>query len=549
MWRTVIFSLLATLLAACGGGGSSDNTNSTPNTPQNQAPTGSLTGDSTMPAGSSSIVQLQASDADGEIINIEWAVEGPLDIEATTDAFIQVRADTVGTDTAATVIARLHDDDDATTTLRHPLTVTPVSTTAPTVDAGMDQQVEETASFTLQGSATATGDNTIRRLQWTQLEGPSATVNSASDQNLISATAPQVDSDTDLVFELEAEDSNGNLGRDQVTVTVINTVNNPLPVVDAGADQTATSGDEIILSGSATDDGAIASVLWEVTAGPAVTFQPEDDLNTRFSAPQVSNETQLAVTLTATDDLGAKASDTLTITLSPLPGNNAPSVDDAYADPGVATSGESIQLIGEASDPEGDTLMYVWTQLDNGAPTLAITDSSQATASVTLPELNMSTTFAFRFTANDGAQEAYSDVTLQGTPTTQPSPSVLECLFRPLQSGCPLAVLGNLLNPDSVSACFSNPNSPACPFSGLASLDEDLAHCFEHPADDGCTSLLGKITDPCTCWKPCPRRHQPIPAPRPTTAALSNNTSGYCTHTPVTPTALSTLALLMYSNA
>ena len=448
MWRTVIFSLLATLLAACGGGGSSDNTNSTPNTPQNQAPTGSLTGDSTMPAGSSSIVQLQASDADGEVINIEWAVEGPLDIEATTDAFIQVRADAVGTDTAAIVIARLHDDDDATTTLRHPLTVTPVSTTAPTVDAGMDQQVEETASFTLQGSATATGDNTIRRLQWTQLEGPSATVNSASDQNLISATAPQVDSDTDLVFELEAEDSNGNLGRDQVTVTVINTVNNPLPVVDAGADQTATSGDEIILSGSATDDGAIASVLWEVTAGPAVTFQPEDDLSTRFSAPQVSNETQLAVTLTATDDLGAKASDTLTITLSPLPGNNAPSVDDAYADPGVATSGESIQLIGEASDPEGDTLMYVWTQLDNGAPTLAITDSSQATASVTLPELNMSTTFAFRFTTNDGAQEAYSDVTLQGTPTTQPSPSVLECLFRPLQSGCPLAVLGNLLNPD-----------------------------------------------------------------------------------------------------
>ena len=496
MWRTVILSLLATLLAACGGGGSSDNTNPTPNTPQNQAPTGSLTGDSTMPAGSSRIFQLQASDEDGEIINIEWAVEGPLDIEATTDAFIQVHADAVGTDTTATVIARLHDDDEATTTLRHPLTVTPVSTTAPTVDAGMDQQVEETASFTLQGGATATGGTTIRRLQWTQLEGPSATVDGASDQNLMTATAPQVDSDTDLVFELEAEDSNGNLGRDQVTVTVTNTVNNPLPVVDAGADQTATSGDEIILSGSATDDGAIASVLWEVTAGPAVTFQPEDDLNTRFAAPQVSNETHLAVTLTATDDLGAEASDTLTITLSPLPGNNAPTVDDAYADPGVATSGESIQLIGEASDPEGDALMYVWTQLDNGAPTLAITDSSQATASVTLPELDMSTTFTFRFTANDGAQEAYSDITLQGTPTTQPSPSVLECLFRPLQSGCPLAVLGNLLNPDSVSACFSNPNSPACPFSGLASLDEDLAHCFEHPADDGCTSLLGKITDP-----------------------------------------------------
>ena len=126
------------LLLGSGGGGSSDNTNPTPNTPQNQAPTGSLTGDSTMPAGSSRILQLQASDEDGEIINIEWTVEGPLDIEATTDAFIQVRADAVGTDTAATVIARLHDDDEATTTLRHPLTVTPISTTAPTVDAADD---------------------------------------------------------------------------------------------------------------------------------------------------------------------------------------------------------------------------------------------------------------------------------------------------------------------------------------------------------------------------------------------------------------------------
>ena len=496
MWRTVILSLLAILLAACGGGGSSDNTNPTPNTPQNQAPTGSLTGDSTMPAGSSRIFQLQASDEDGEIINIEWAVEGPLDIEATTDAFIQVRADAVGTDTAATVIARLHDDDEATTTLRHPLTVTPVSTSAPTVDAGMDQQVEETASFILQGGATTTGGTTIRRLQWTQLEGPSATVDGASDQNLMTATAPQVDSDTDLVFELEAEDSNGNLGRDQVTVTVTNTVNNPLPVVDAGADQTATSGNEIILSGSATDDGAIASVLWEVTAGPTVAFQPADTLNSRFIAPQVSDETNLIVTLTATDDQGAQASDTLTVTLLPLPNNSAPIIDDAYADPGVATSGESILLIGEARDPEDDTLTYAWTQLDNGAPTLAIANAGQATASLTVPELSSATPFAFRFTASDGAREAHRDITLQGTPTTQPSPSVLECLFRPLQSGCPLAVLGNLLNPDSVSACFSNPNSPACPFSGLASLDEDLAHCFEHPADNGCTSLLGKITDP-----------------------------------------------------
>ncbi|MEQ3725726.1 hypothetical protein [Alcanivorax sp.] len=496
MWRIFFLSIVATLLVACGGGGSGSNSAPTPNSPQNQAPTGSLTGGNTLTSGSSIILQLQASDEDGEVIDITWSVEGPLTIDASTDAFIQVRADTVSANTSATVIALLRDDDDDTTSLRHTLTVTPISTDAPTVNAGTDQQVEETATFTLQGTATATGGNTIRRLQWTQLEGPAATVDGASDQNLLTATAPQVDSDTDLVFELEAEDSAGNLGRDPVTVTVTNTVNNPLPLVDAGADQTATSGDEVMLSGSASDDGAIASVLWEVTSGPAVTFQPESDLDTRFTAPQVSEETSLVLTLTATDDLGAQASDTVTITLLPLPDNSAPTVDGAYADPGVATSGESIQLIGEASDLEGDALMYVWTQLDNGAPTLAIANAGEATASVTLPELNMSTTFAFRFTASDGARDAHRDISLQGTPTTQPSPSVLECLFRPLQSGCPLAILGNLLNPDSLSACFSNPDSPSCPFSGLASLDEDLAHCFKNPADDGCTSLLGKITDP-----------------------------------------------------
>jgi len=494
MWRILYLAFLVTLLIACGGGGGGGSGNNSP-TP-NQPPVGKLTGPGTLTASESTIVQLDASDADGAISRIEWSVGGPLTIDAQTDTFIQVRADNVSSSTNTTVVAKIHDDDGATTLVRHELILIPASSTEPTVNAGQDQRVEERANFTLQGTATASNGNTIRRLLWTQIEGPTATINGASDQNILTVTAPQVDGDTDLIFELEAEDSAEKLGRDQVTVTVTNTQNNPLPLVNAGVDQTAISGDEVLLSGSASDDSAVASVKWEVRTGPAVVIQPGDTLNSHFIAPQVSTKTSIVLTLTATDDQDAQASDDVTVTLLPLPDNSAPRVNDAYADPGVASSGESALLIGDAADPEGDMLMYAWTQLDNGAPTLAITDSDQSTASITLPELSMSTTFEFRFTVSDGALNTHQDIALQGTPVTEPSPSVLECLFNPLQRGCPLAVLGNLLNPDGISSCFSNPGSPSCPFSNLATLDQDLAHCFQNPTDDGCTSLLGKVTDP-----------------------------------------------------
>ncbi len=64
---------------------------------------------------------------------------------------------------------------------------------------------------------------------WRQTDEPEAVIDGARDQNLLTIVAPQVDADTALTFELEAEDSSGAVGRDTATVTVVDTFNNPCP--------------------------------------------------------------------------------------------------------------------------------------------------------------------------------------------------------------------------------------------------------------------------------------------------------------------------------
>ena len=88
------------------------------------------------------------------------------------------------------------------------------------------------------------------------------------------------------------------------------------PVVNAGADQSVTPGEVVILPGAARDPGgAVASHAWKQTGGKAVLLAGADRAIALFVAPDVSADETLTFRLTATDDEGEIATDDVTVTV------------------------------------------------------------------------------------------------------------------------------------------------------------------------------------------------------------------------------------------
>ena len=127
------------------------------------------------------------------------------------------------------------------------------------------------------------------------------------------------------------------------------------PTADAGIDQKVDEGDEVTLVGSGSDtDGNIASYAWtQVTDNSEVTLSGADTATASFTAPLVDAETQLVFRLTVTDDKGATATDSVTITITDtdLSGdvNVAPTAN--AGDDQEVNEGDEVTLAGSGPLP------------------------------------------------------------------------------------------------------------------------------------------------------------------------------------------------------
>ena len=153
--------------------------------------------------------------------------------------------------------------------------VTLTVNTLPTVDAGADQTICSGDQVTLNGAGASS-------FLWD---------NGATDGVSFSLT-------TTTTYTVTGTDTNGCVNTDQVTVTV-----NTLPTVDAGADQTICIGDTVTLNGS----GA-SSFTWNNGVTDGVSFSP------------LSTATY---TVIGTDGNGCINSDQLVVTVNAMPAINA----------------------------------------------------------------------------------------------------------------------------------------------------------------------------------------------------------------------------------
>ncbi len=207
------------------------------------------------------------------------------------------------------------DNSGASATDTVAVAVNAAANQAPTAVAGTDQSITlPTNTVTLTGSGTDT-DGSIASYQWTKIAGPTQfTIVSASQaqtvvNNLVQGT---------YQFVLTVTDNSGASATDTVAVAV-NAAANQAPTAVAGTDQSITlPTNTVTVTGNGTDaDGSIASYAWTKIAGPT-----QFTIVSASQAQTVINnlvQGTYQFVLTVTDNSGASATDTVTVTVNNQP--------------------------------------------------------------------------------------------------------------------------------------------------------------------------------------------------------------------------------------
>ncbi|MBC7935642.1 MAG: tandem-95 repeat protein [Rhizobacter sp.] len=284
------------------------------------------------------------------------------------------------------------------------VTVNPIVNVAPVANAGLDVNITlPTNTVTFNGTGTD-ADGTIASFAWTKISGPAA----GSLTNIAAANAVATGLQEGIYqYQLTVTDDDGATGKDTVQVTVT-VAPNSLPVVNAGADITITLPlNTTDLSGTATDpDGTIASYQWQKISGPVAGTLA--NITTAVALASALEQGVYQFSLTATDNAGAVASDTVNVTVNPTP-NLAPAAD-AGADVVITLPENTVTFSGSGTDPDGTIVSYVWAKV-SGPAGGSLTNAATATA--TANGLNPGV-YLYRLIVTDNAGATGSD-TLQVT--------------------------------------------------------------------------------------------------------------------------------------
>jgi hypothetical protein len=272
---------------------------------------------------------------------------------------------------------------------------------APTANAGPDQDVNVGSTVQLNGSASTDPDGNPLSYAWAQVSGATVSLSSATAANP-PYTASTVGT---LEFQLVVNDGTVSSTADRVVIRVLSQ-NNP-PVASAGADIHAYVGEDVVLDGSASYDPDQDGITfaWTQTAGATVQIINANTM-TPFFTPTTSGSFEFRVSVS---DGQAISTDTVAITVDNA--NQVP-IADAGSN-AVATAGSVVTLDGRASyDPDGTAVSYVWSQ--TSGTVVSLSGSNTATPSFTASQEGV---YVFELRVYDGQDTSSPDsvtVTVQG---------------------------------------------------------------------------------------------------------------------------------------
>ena len=414
----------------------------------------------------------------------------------------------VGTTTLTYTVTDADDNTDADDAGTLSFDIAVSANQPPTADAGAAQTVTEGDAVALDGSGSSDPEGQPLTYKWTAPAGITLTSPTAA---MPTFTAPTLSADTPYTFTLTVNDGARDSAVASVTITVeddtmpsfgTGTVDDQTEVVHIAMEDlqlpAATGG-----NGTLTYTLACASGATGCTGTPSLPPGLSFDASTRTlsGTPTATGATTLTYTATDADD-NATASDAATLSFDITVGANQPPTADAGTDQTV-TEGDTVTLDGSgSSDPEGQTLTYVWTAPSGSGITLSSTTAAKPT--FTAPTLSTDTTYTFTLTVNDGAQDsAAASVTITVTDDTAPSfgtetvddqteveDIAMADLVLPVATGGNGTLTYTLACASGATGCTGTPALPP----GL-SFDASTRTLSGTPTATGTTTLTYTVTD------------------------------------------------------
>src|SRR5579871_4359058 len=269
---------------------------------------------------------------------------------------------------------------------------------APIANAGSSKTIIlPVDSVTLDGSKSSDPDGTVVSYSWAQTFGPSSATIASNNSATTLASGLKAGV---YYFQLTVTDNSGATSKATVKVTVVPAANQP-PIANAGASQAITLPvNSVTVDGSASidPDGTISSYKWSEVSGPS-----QGTIVSSSSAITAINNLAQGVyvfKLTVTDNKGASASDSITITVAAA--LNQPPVANAGSSETITLPVDSVTLDGtKSSDADGTIASYNWVQVSGPSTSNIIggTTASPLVSSLVVGQY----TFQLTVTDNDGA--------------------------------------------------------------------------------------------------------------------------------------------------
>ncbi len=280
------------------------------------------------------------------VVNWTWSIPAlSVDMYGATPEYMFAEPDVYIVELVVTdTIGQESDVDD--------MTVTVLDVTAPTADAGADQDVFYGDAVTFDGSLS--DDNVgVASFEWT-----------FDDDGSVSRSGETVDytfsAPGEYTVTLTVADEAGNEDTDIMVVTV---TDDEAPVADAGEDPVGVAaGDIVTLDGSgSTDNYAVEDYTWTFTDETDVTL---DGVTADYT---FENEGEFTITLTVSDNAGLTDTDTVVVRVGPT--NEGPDAD--AGDDMTAAEGDTVEFDGSGSSDDVGIATYTWTfEYDDEVETL-----------------------------------------------------------------------------------------------------------------------------------------------------------------------------------